>query len=546
MPLDLSGFASQPNQWAGLYHVADQMEKRKLRQDQLDLQRQSKRAAAGTFLQNYLNPKDLMTGTAYDPMILQGLQEAQQQGARLAAAGADAPTLMMALGPMVNKLTTYSSNAKNVNKQIEDQIKGMQASGEIGYNYAALKDEALKKAFYKTDITGKPQLDPDSFDPNINYVQKAIEDNPLAVTNTDVFDEFAKKAVKRTKTSDVTTYTPTGTTFRSKANLISPAYMVPETVIDPKTNETVTTGFVPKHDIATEQGKPLVHTFMKDGKEVKEPVRLLDEDEFDHGLKSSMQHRIRGMVKEHIKEYKDKTGNEIDINSPQAKLVGRAIAYDLLNVASRSGGSIQHLENQGKPSQAEIHLNMGNLPGYFEMLTKESEARAQGHVNVTGNTKPINAADVIGRAFNNDSELLQGDTVEKDGKQVYDLTSLFQGGGLQAGRGANFQYKGIFYDPESRTLKVDKQQTDQLGLKFEVTETIPESKIGQFIRNIAQANGISLNQVPSLLENIGYKNGKFNKAGSLADKLMEKDINRRRSWKESVKNPFGQQFNTQQ
>jgi hypothetical protein len=172
----------EPNQWAGLYHAADQLDKRTARKDQLALQQQAKRGAAGTFLQNYLDPKDLLTGTDYDPMLLQGLQTAMQQGSRLAAAGADSPMLMMALGPMVNKLSSYATNAKNINKRIDEQLKGMKDSGIDGYNMAALKQEALKNAFYKQDANGKMQLDPDSFDPSVDHVAEAIKKNPLAVT----------------------------------------------------------------------------------------------------------------------------------------------------------------------------------------------------------------------------------------------------------------------------------------------------------------------------------------------------------------------------
>lgn len=528
MPLDLSGFNSQPNQWAGLYHVSDQLEKRKLRQDQLDLQKQSKRAAAASFLQKYLDPKEYLTGTNNDPMILQGFQAAQQQGFQMVAAGADESTLMTAMSPIVNKLATYSSNAKNVNKQIEDQIKGMQASGEIGYNYAALKDEALKSAFYKPGANGQLQLDPDNFDPNINYVQKAIQEKPLEVTNTDVFDEFAKKAEKFTKSGDVTTYTPTGTTFRSKANLISPAYMVPETVYDAKAKETVTTGFVPKHDIATEQGNPLFHTFLKDGKEVSEPVRLLDEQEFDQGLKSAMQHRIRGMVQEHIKEYHDKTGKVIDIDSPQAKLVGRAIGYDLLNVASRNGGSIQHLENQGKPSSAQINLNIQSTDKYIQSREDIAAANKRGRVSVLTPEEEKkqyqrNVGQVLGDVFTGTEDIsgnskvkLNGTVFGSDGKgkavkdyQVVDILSSMPGGSLKAGSGVNYDYKGVYYRPENRSIVVAKEVSNPNNTKKTNYEEIPEAQVGQFINKIAEANGIPKAQVKALLEKIGYKNGKF-------------------------------------
>lgn len=522
MPLDLSGFRSEPNQWAGLYHAADQLEKRKLRQDQLAQQKESKRTAAGTFLQNWLDPKDRLTGTAYDPMLVQGLQEAMQQGAQLAMAGADAPALMMALGPMVNKINQYSTNAKNVNKQIDERIKGMRESGLTGYNYAALKEQALKNAFYSQDANGQLQLDPDNIDLNQDYVKKAIENNPLEVTTEDVFDEFAKKAEKFETVGDVTTYTPTGTKFRSKAQLISPDYMVPE--VD---DQGVTTGFVPKHDIATEQGSPLFHTFEQGGKQVRAPVRLLDENFYDKGLKPAMQDRIRGMVQRDIKTYSDKTGKQVDINSPAAKDVGRAIAYDLLNVPSRKGGSIKHIENKGQPSQAQINLKIQQSPEFLQNVEDKAAAAKRGRVSVEDPNNPdqykSNAAELIGDIFTGKDDVsanpklkLNGDLFSMSGKsrsvkdyEVIDVTSSMKDGGLKAGRGQNFEYKKVYFNPKERTLIVDQEETLRSGKKATKSIEIPEAQIGQFINQIAEANGIDKRGVRALLDKMGYKNNKF-------------------------------------
>lgn len=542
MPLDLQGFTQPANQWAGIYHAADQLEKRKLRQDQLALQQQSRRAAAGTFLQNYLDPKDLMTGTAYDPLIVQGLQAAQQQGAALAAAGADAPTLMMALGPMVNKLTQYSTNAKTINKQVDDQIKLMRESGLTGYDYGKLKDLAMKSAFYKQGANGQEMVDPGEVDPSANYLQKVIEEHPEQVTTAAGLDLFAKNSPMQKTLTDQANYGPLGKLNKSKVHLIGQNWLQPEYSTEAG-KQGLITGLVPKHDVATENGNPLFHEYTNElGKSIREPVRLLSENVYDDMMqrRPDIADYMRGVVKQHLKEYKDQTGKEIAINDPRAKMVARAIAYNELN--NRKTPSIENANINDKLSQAEIHLNMANDPRYYTMLENEAQARAQGKENVTGVNKPVNAADVIGRVFNNDPETLQGQMIDKDGKRVFDITTLFKGGGLQAGRGANFKFKGIFYDPSSRSLTVDKEHTDQFGLKFPSTETIPEAKIGQFIRTIATSNGISINQVKTLLEKMGYKNGKFTKANA-PRQLYEDDINRRKTWMESFKSPLGQSLN---
>lgn len=566
MPLDLSGFKSEPNQWAGLYHVADQMEKRKLRQDQLDAQKQSKRAAAGTFLQNYLDPKDLLTGTDYDPLLLQGLEALKQKGAELAYAGADAPMLMMALGPAAGKLAGYSANAKNINKRIDEQLKGMKDSGIDGYNHGALKQEALKNAFYKQDDKGQSQLDPDSFDPSVDYVAMAIEKNPLAVTNPDVFDEFAKKAEKFTNTADVTTYTPTGTTYRSKADLTAAAYMVPE--VDAK---GVTTGFVPKHEIAKERGNPLLFDFKKDGKTTRSPIRLLDESEYDKGLKPAMQDRIRGMVQEHLSAYEKKTGNKIAVDSPEAKDVGRAFAYDMLNVASRKGGSIKHLEQQGKLSPQQISLNINQTPAALQNVEDRAAASKRGtNSELTpdqlAKQNKRNLGQAIGDVFTGKEDItenakinLNGEMYSPNGKpiplkdrQVVDITGSMPDGGIKAGTGASHQFNAVYFDPKARELIVEKEEGPQGNKRTNYTQ-IPEANIGQFINRYAEANGMNKAGIKALLEQIGYSGGKFkrsNEPAAAQETPEAKDFKERKKQKpwreaaqktlEAVKNLFGQ------
>src|SRR5688572_4110579 len=316
MAVDVSGFKNEYQDWGGLYKMADNLERRQLRKDQLAAQQAGKRGAAGTFLQNFLDPKDHLSGTAFDPMIIQGLNEAMQKGSQLAIAGADTPTLMMALGPMVNKLTTYSSNAKNINKQVDDAINNMKADKQEGYDWAALKQEALQKAFYKQGAEGQNELNPDQADPSVNWVMKAIEDSPEKVTTPEAFDLYAKNAQMTKTANDIMTMDPMGRTNRTKVHLTAQNYLTPEFNKDKTIKD-----FVPFHDEATEKGQPLYHLF-DDGKggKTKAQVRLLDEKLFD-SFRPGQVNYIRGQVKQHLQEYEDATGEKISMDSPKAKLV---------------------------------------------------------------------------------------------------------------------------------------------------------------------------------------------------------------------------------
>lgn len=561
MPLDLRGFTQEPNQWAGLYHAADQLEKRKLRQDQLDLQKQSKRAAAGTFLNNYLDPKDLMTGTAYDPMIVQGLQAAQQQGAQLAAAGADAPTLMMALGPMVNKLTQYSTNAKTINKQVDDQIKLMRESGLNGYDYGKLKDIAMKKAFYKDGPKGQEMIDPGEVDANTNYIQKAIEDHPEQVTTAAGLDLFAKNSPMNKLLDKQTNYDKYGNMSESKVHLIGQNWLQPE--YDTKNKEHIT-GLVPKHDIATEQGQPLIHEYKDESGNVKQDqVRLLKEDVYDDMMKRrpDIADYMRGIVNDHIKEYKDKEGKPISINDPRAKLIGRAIAYKELDARKTQG--IEDAEIYNKPSAAQATLNVQSTDKYLQNVEDKAAAAKRGRNSELSPAEQAklakrNVAQVFGDVFTgkedltqNEKPTLNGNLITTDGKKkpinnykVVDITSSMPGGSLKAGAGAGYKYGRVYFHPEDKTVVIEKK-TGPVGNQNTEFIEYPEDKFARLINNVAEPNKLNKTSVPKALEDIGYKGGKFGGKSEAPPNPLAKELEKRKGWRAAadatLKNPFGNQ-----
>lgn len=536
MAIDTRGLTNQYPEWAGLYKMADSLNEKSLRQQALSAQNANKRGAAGAFLQNYLDPKDYMSGTAFDPMILQGLQDAMQQGARLAASGADSPTLMMALGPMVNRLTTYSTSAKNINKQVDDAINNMKADKQEGYDWAALKREALQNAFFKQDEKGQSVLDPDKADPSIDWVQKAIEMSPEKVTTPEAFDLYAKNAQVNKSLQDILVSDPYGNTSQTKAHLIAQNYLTPEYNDDKKSKEYGTLkDFVPIHDVATEKGNPLYHNFTDaKGNVTKAQVRLLDEKIFD-SLRPGQINYIRGLVKQHLKEYTDSTGEIITENSPQAKLVARALAYDELNKPTRKAKNVEYV-HKDKLSPQQTTLNVHMKPEYLESERATAAARKQGRLDVTGG-EDLNALQVIGKVFNRDPDYSGGDLIDKHGKKVIDITAKMPGGGLKTGPGLAYEFGGIFFDPKSRSLVVEKITKDRFTNKITTPETITEKQIGPFLRNIAESNGIRYSQVRKFLDEMGYKDGKFTKAVDNSAALEFEEREKLKPWRDVFNKP---------
>lgn len=498
------------------------MEQRMYRQSMLQDRQETRRNQSAAFLNNYLDQKDYLSGTAYDPVIIGGLHTAMQHGAFLASKGVDTPTIMMALGPMVNRLNDYSNRAKGVSKQVDDTIKLMQQNGYKGYDYAKIKDYALNNAFYDTDDKGNKTLNPDKADINTNWVQEAIRQNAGDVTTSAGLDAYAKESPINKTSTEIFQYSPTGTRTRNKVHLIGQSYLVPE--VD---KNGVTTGLVPRHDVALEQGNPIEHwTTDSNGKPVKSHVRLLDEGEFEKMVdkRPDVADHIRSLVERHLSEYEAQNSEKIPIDSYKAKLVARAIGYDELN--KRKSSTIESIQDLNKPSSFQANLNLRETPGYLKQLYNESEAHAEGTAAGKGLTPEQeakkfkrNTVEALGDIFNNVSTALEGERVTYKGRTAIDVTQSLPGGGLKKGRGEEDAYKQVLYDAGKRKLIVTTESKDELGMKKKETEEIPEKDADKFMYKMAEANGVPKGYVSTLLERMGYKNGKFTKAGKIDSDL---------------------------
>lgn len=551
MALNLQNFITPQTDWAGLYKLGDTLERRNQRDEQRNLQREGRKHASAQFLQNYLDPKDYMSGTAYDPMVVKGLDDAMQQGMALAAKGVDTPTMMMALGPMVKKLSDYSSRAKTLNTTIDDQIKKMQQSDLNGYDYAALKREAMQSAMFDTDPqTGKATLNPDKADPGMDWISQTIAEKPELVTTNAALDEFAKKSPMQKTLSDITQYSPTGEMDRRKVHMIGQNWLVPE--VDKK---GATTGLVPKYEEAIDDGKPLTHPFKgKDGKVTQATVRLLDEEIFNN-LPAPAINRIKALTKEKIKDYK-LGGESIDLNHPKAKLVGRAIAYDVLN--QRKSSTIESAGIIDKPSAAQSTLNVQDSEKYFKMVEERAAATARGRESVETDADRAkkdkkNTGQAIGEVFKNNPDFISGESTELSGKaseygggaatdlgkiKAIDVTASFPTGAIKINKAEGYKYEKVYYDPKGRRLILDRATGE--GMKKKTSkEVVPESKVGQFIANIAESNGIPRASVRQLLDEIGYKGQKF--SGVNEDEIFRRDLQERKK-KDSISKNILQTF----
>lgn len=514
MAINVKDYIIGPQEFEGLDRMGARAEKRKLQEMEFAQQREAKKAATANFLRQYLDPKDYLSGTAYDPVAVEGLNKLMEEGSALAAQGVDNTGLLMALSKGVNKIATYSAKAKAVQKNIDDQIARIKETGAEGLDLAALKSEAQKNAFFDVDEKGGQKFNIDKADPSTNWVGQVLEKTPELVSNAEGLDAYVKKAQQFTDMADVTTYTPQGTRNRQKTKFTGPAWTMP----DVDAMGTVT-GMVPRYDLAFDGDAPVMD-ILKDesGNEIgTEQVRLLQEPYFDQMMKSSMGNNafFRGQINRAIKDYETNRGEKISIDSPEAKRLARAVAYKEL--AKRQGKGMEYVQEKGKPSTYEQAYNVKSSDPWARMLYRNAAAVKEGRESVQTDEDRDKAAkknviQAFGEIVGGNPDYLNGPRATIKGRNVIDVTGMMPGGGIKKGRGMDETFKGTYYDPITSEFHFEVDVPGTFGKKREVV-TKSEAEWGPFMYDIAEANGINRSQVRDFFDQIGYKGGKFTKRG---------------------------------
>jgi hypothetical protein len=486
-----------------LAHLSQTMWQHNIQNQRLDLAKEQKREQAGNFIERNLDPAHFGTGTVYDPVITQNLNAVRQQAVTLAQQGADIPTIMQAIGPGMNKINSYYSAAKTVSKQVDDTIKGMRDNKmDEGYKMDDVKLGALKSALMTKDKDGNDVLaDPDNINLSKNYVQEAIKANPGQYTTDEALTNYAKLSPKSTRENTVSTVNGQGHAVKKSLDVTAANWEVPEA--DAKGNVNM----VPAYDHAVDGDKVLTHTG-PDGQE--QPIRLFDEGYFDKMMasKPGVADYIKGQVQLHLKDYKDANGKAIDMSSPQAKLVARAIAYQELSGAGNSTVK-QNSENKVSPQQISINLNGNQQTQAYNKETGTLDAKYDaGQAGKTPAAKD-NTIQALSKVFNNDPAYMDGPATTKSGVPVVDITNKLPKAELRFGHGEKEAYKGAYYDPAGRQLILEK--------KDGTTEKVPEAQAGQFFGRVAEANGVPLGAVKNTLRAAGFNNGAFGGAGAAPD-----------------------------
>lgn len=316
------------------------------KEEQLNRQNIRKQASA-TYLQNALDKKDFLSGSPYDPMIVHGLDNAMKQGMELASKGADTPTIMMAIGPLVGKLNQYQATAKQIDAGIKTSVE--KRKQYPGYNADALTDEAKKAAYFNSDGTMK---DISQVDPNVDYTSVVLQNSPEKVTTSQGIDEFVNKTPLSEESKELQTMHK-----GLKKNLkydIKRNYWegVAEddngnAMVD-KSGQPVGVD-VKSHILTGKDGKPMIDP------ETNEPFRVMDDKEFKGVISRSpaIADYINGQVIKHFKDAGAQTPPTI--GSPEWEDMGKHILYQELKTRSRASFKQKDVET-ASPLRTRIEL----------------------------------------------------------------------------------------------------------------------------------------------------------------------------------------------
>lgn len=449
MAIETSRFVIPENRFEALNVAAEGLRQDKARKDeeaQLQYQRQqsneAKKLATAKFLEGYYDPKDHLSGTIYDDQVTKQILDLRNEAQNMVNQGVSDPNMITAaIAPKANRLFQYSQTAKYINDNLDKQLQNIPANS--GYIKDKLRQRALDAAF-KDD---KGQLkDITTIDPDIDWIGEAVKRYPKDVTNNTGLNEFIQKVPKGTQLIDAKTYNSRGGFTRKKLKVTAPEFM--QLDIDERGNET--RELVPKFELAMDDENPIIHPFEgKDGKIVNAQVRLVDENVFKQILASNPSYadNLRGQVMEVLGQYKNKDGSEIDINSPQATNVARALLYD--DLKNLRPGTVEDVV-ETKPTQIKVYNTSG------------------------GSKKEVEKID-----------LTEYRDVPGEGKDITDLMGGVKISSLPDGK--SFLAEKVHYNPATQKVRfieyVSKDEQGKYG-----TPKWKESSLTKFIQDVKTMN----------------------------------------------------------
>lgn len=385
---EISNFIIPESNFAGLYKTGDDLQRNRQLNDAAKQRTAANKNALGKWAEDYADPKEHLSGTPTDPETIRRYGELLNTGYEFIKKNPDADQnmLSMALAKPANELYKYTEMAKVIKNKVSDNIKAVPDNS--GYDKFKLQQKAIQNAWYNPDGTVKTL---DQIDPDQDYVAKVVQDSPEDVTNNSGIDNWMKGQRMVENSNKLKTINPNG--GYTLKNVTTNAY--PFAVPDVNQLGNAVGGFVPQYEVAHNNSTPIIHEFQgQEGEKTSAPIRMVTPQIYKSILANSpgTADWLRGQIITAIKsgEYKDGSGRRIDINSPQADMLGKAIIYDELK-ARGLGGMKEVIEQKANPSlRTTVNVNpSGNkaevsIDDIFNEVNEKSQSNLEKFGDKTG------------------------------------------------------------------------------------------------------------------------------------------------------------------
>jgi hypothetical protein len=350
--INVSGFVTPEQNFAGLYKVSDNIRREEARNEAEQRRLEAGKAASMKFLADFTDPDKFLTGDPQDAHTLENLNAIKYEGIDLIKKGVDDAQLAFALTNRVSKLSQDTQRLKLLKSQKEEAAKALAKNPAIDIDRF---NSAFNDIYYETDEFGNKRVkDISKLDPSKDYITEIL--NTKSIYTPAGFDEFVKGAGKVSDRKSLTVKDSRGALSKKDMKLVAPPFMEPE-YENVNGEQVFTREFVPKHELAIDEEKPIIGKFMnKEGRQVDAQIRLLDRDVFNNLPKNALAY-----VMQEAKQYAIEEG--IPVTDRKVELFARALAYDSLKNSGKQKTEAEEIVVQQAAPAPRTSVTINNRSG---------------------------------------------------------------------------------------------------------------------------------------------------------------------------------------
>ena len=329
---DFKDFIIAPQDLSGFEKIGDKLEAQRAAKAKADKERKLYE----------LDPKDLLTNTLADEVIINGIQDVNKKAYDLFSSGIDYNQAKMMLSNDATKLYQNSQAAKNLSAQLKANIESNKNVKGIDQDKYAR--ELAKAAFLNPDNKVK-----DTFDPTLNYDDLVRKTGDIYKPDEAIAEDI-KNMPKNSEVYSVKKRDSKGNVTETKERIETAAGFEP--YLD---KDGVFQGVIPQHTEAplTETSKS-VNDYITKTKDSKEPLNLITDDHYERLRKSDPV--IMGAVNKDTRDFAVAMNREL--TPEEITTFQKAKIFDLYLRSGKGGFKHETVEAQLSPV-TKINVNTG-------------------------------------------------------------------------------------------------------------------------------------------------------------------------------------------